>query len=280
MILWRPNRVRAVPFYSDASHNDPERVILASGENMACFFMPLVAIAEYLHLSRIATATGFQRTIVPRSLQWFLRPSTSLRDVIICNFIVTISTTAFFFVTANVPSKRPLTPPHQFAASGLIFAYSIQSTLKAILATTFKNYNYSGLSQTSHHLTDKNGAKRASTICSVIGHTWEQHHMLIRITLTYSLWFSLVATWICYAGRVLAKKLALSNAQDIRSFFATSMAVVVYGATMSCVVLMVIMSVDMRNESIVIRSSLGQAHFPEDLPSCSPENATRARDEA
>lgn len=258
VLLWRPNRVRYFPFYSDASHNDPERVLLAVGENLACFFMPLVAIAEHLHQLRCLETSTSSRPIAPKGLRWVLRFGLSTLTVVRLNFFATLFTTVFFFVTANVPSKRPFTPPHQLAASGLIFTYSIQSILKAILAATFQNYHCGG--EAKHDGAEPENGKAPLFDGQVHSNTpgwlmfWERHHMKLRLGLAIVLWSSLVGTWLCFIGRKLAVMFQLENAAYLRQMLSSSMAVVVYGATTACVILMGVMAVDMRGDSIVLSS--------------------------
>lgn len=247
VLLWRPNRVRQIPFYSDSSHHDPERVLLACGENLACFFMPLVALLEYMHQSRLLAETNSVRPSPPRQLRWMLRSGATTSGVIQLNFLFTLMTTAFFFVTANVPSKRPFTPPHQLAASGLILTYSLQSVLKAVLANTFDNYRCDGASGPDEIC-------KASGILSATLRLWERHHMKLRMCLVYVLWLSLLGTWLTFVGRKIVSWLALSNATAKREFLSSSMAVIVYAATTACVILMVIMAIDMRADRVILYS--------------------------
>lgn len=282
VLMWRPDRPRLTPFYSDATHNDPERVILALGENMACFFMPLVAVVEYMHHLRLCAAAP-SRLSLPRWLRYFpgkLMPTTD--TVVKVNFAVTLLTTVFFFITANVPSRRPFTFPHQMAASGLILAYSIQSSLKAMLAETFNNYqtdeDFFDSANTSAsvplYASDLDSVKaRAPTQkrCSRLMRTWHMHHMKLRMLLAGTLWFSLVSTWFFYAARVLAKN-RLSNATEIRRNLATCMAVVVYAATISCVVLMAVMAIDMRSDRVVIFSAHSHSQLTSSAATKSVDN--------
>jgi hypothetical protein len=241
--LWRPDRVRHIPFYSDASHNDPERILLGIGENMACFFMPLVATAEFLHQSRVCAELSCPKPQPPRLLRWMVRCGMKTTDLVRWNFIVTLATTIFFFVTANVPSKRPWTPPHQFSASALILTYALQATLKAILAGTFNNYQ--AWPESSPR--SRNGAARRA---------WEQWHMLLRLLLAGTLWFALVATWLCYMGRLHAVRMSwILDAARLRRTLSTAMAIIVHFATTACVLLMVVMAVDMRADRLVLASS-------------------------
>lgn len=237
MILWRPNRHRYVPFYSDSSHLDPERVLLACGENMACFFMPIVAVVEYLHQTRLLFETAAVRPNPPRTLRWLARPRVTTRHIILLNFASTFVTTAAFFVTANLPSKRPFTPPHQLAASGLILFYAMQSVFKAILASTFDNY-----------------APALQVNRSPAEMWWEKHHMTLRLTLVVLLWLSLIGTWLTFIGRKVVVFFNMSDPTAKRAFLAMSMALIVYVATASCVTLMLVMAVDMRGDYVTLSS--------------------------
>jgi hypothetical protein len=247
VILWRPDRPRHIPFYSDATHNDPERVLLGCGENLACFFMPIVALVEYLHQVRMLMTTAAVRPAPPRGLRWLVRPGITTSMVIHLNFFFTLATTLFFFVTANVPSKRPFTPPHQFAASALIVTYAVQSTLKAILASTFSNYRPERGGPTA--------PKSVPVHASAWVRQWDRHHMKLRMALVCALWWSLLGTWLTFVARKAVLVLDLSHPSEKRAALAASMAVVVYGATAACVVLMVVMAVDMRADRIVLASS-------------------------
>lgn len=237
MILWRPDRPRYVPFYSDASHKDPERVLLACGENVACFFMPLVALFEYLQQTRVLAETAALRPNPPPSLRWLAHPRLTTRHFILLNFAATSANTVAFFITANLPSKRPFTPYHQLAASGLIFFYAVQSVCKAILASTFNNYT-SGLQGNR----------------SQLEMWWERHHMKLRMTLVYVLWLSLVGTWMTFAGRKVVVLFDMEHPSAKRAFLAMCMAIVVYFATTACVTLMFVIAIDMRHDCLTVTS--------------------------
>lgn len=243
VILWRPERSRVIPFYSDATHNEPERVILALGENLACFLMPLVALAEHLQQARLATL--FPRAALPRCLLCALpAPLAASRVLARMNLIVTLSTTLFFFITANVPSKFPYTKPHQFAASGLIFCYALQASLKAILARAFCNYDPAAVraAEGDGEGFDWEGRK---------GGWWERHHMKVRACIAGALWMSLFFTWVCFVGRVTTRE--WGEAYDgFRDALSVGMAVIVHVATTSCLVLMAVMTVDLREEWVVV----------------------------
>lgn len=240
VVLWRPQRTRALPFYSDASHNDPERIILSSGENLACMLMPLVAIIEYLHHSRLLTFPH-------RQLHFRFLPSVSSSNLVRLNFFVTACTTIFFFITANVPSRFPATRLHQFAASALILFYALQATCKAILAYVFSNYRR----------VDTDPEKGDTTLQSTPRHFskiklfWDRHHMKLRVLLASALWSVLIGTWICFTGRVITQGWG-SGYQALRNGFSVCMAAMVHVATLSCVALMGIMAVDMRDERLVL----------------------------
>lgn len=261
VLLWRPDRARVVPFYSDSSHNDPERVLLACGENMACFFMPLVALLEYLHQSRLLAAAPSAPPAPPPRLRWLARAGLGTGTLVRLNFATTLATTACFFVTANVPSKRPFTPPHQLAASGLILLYAVQSVLKAVLAATFDNYRGDGAAAP-----DAAGGKAAAGGAARWLRAWDRHHMRLRMLLVYVLWLSLAGTWLTFAGRKLVALLELSDAQGKRAFLATSMAVIVYCATAACVVLMAVMAVDMRGDRVFLHSAGAENRESQSIP--------------
>jgi hypothetical protein len=241
VLLWRPDRARKIPFYSDSSHNDPERVLLACGENLACFFMPLVALLEYLHQSRMLAATAAVSPNPPRKLRWLLRSGLSTAAVIQLNFAFTLVTTIFFFVTANIPSKWPFTLTHQFAASGLIVTYSVQSVLKAVLANTFNNY--------------EDNANASTLKTSAVKRIWERYHMRVRLSLVYVLWVSLLGTWLTFAGGKLVTWFSMSDGAAKRAMMSASMAFILYAATTACVVLMVVMAIDMRADRVILFSS-------------------------
>lgn len=271
VVIWRPKRTRYIPFYSDASHNDPERIILAIGENIACFFMPLVALAEFLQQSRLAVSHTY-----PALGSWVHRffPSNRIpttRRIVVANFVFTSATTLFFFVTANVPSKYPYTPPHQFAASALIFMYAMQATLKAILANTFANYDESTVVAFDLQAEDSISLYDASTMVEEQDENpqytkpehrkkrlwegwWDRHHNKLRLLLVISLWGALVTTWVCYMGRVITKRWG-GEWEAFRRMLAVIMAAVVHVATASCVTLMAIMAIDMRHQVVLLAAS-------------------------
>jgi hypothetical protein len=241
--MWRPDRARHVPFYSDATHNDPERVILGIGENLACFLTPLVATVEFLHQSRVCETLTPPRPLAPKALRCILGCGVKTMDIVRLNGFVTACTSVFFFVTANVPSSWPFTPPHQIAASALIFMYAVQSTLKAILAATFNNYPTPGVGGVN------------PTKNSAILRAWERYHMMVRLTLSGMLWFALVSTWVCVMGRAHAHRFqSFLNVDAFQATLSTLMAVIVHIATVSCVTLMAVMAVDMRDDRIVLLS--------------------------
>lgn len=268
VVQWHPKRTQYIPFYSDATHNDPERIILAIGENLACFFMPLVALAEFLHHSCLAIshtrpALG---TRLFRILPINRVPTT--RHLVLTNFAFTSATAICFFVTANVPSKYPYTFLHQCAASSLIFMYAVQAVLKTILANTFSNYDkcvaatYPGASETlplynKSTAMDIQHEKNIEYINRMQkkGWRWEgiwnRHHLKLRILLASNLWGALVVTWICYIGRVITNKWG-SEWDTFRRTLAIIMAVVVHLATASCITLMATMAIDMRHQFIVL----------------------------
>lgn len=272
VVAWRPNRSRVIPFYSDASHSDPERVVLAVGENMACFFMPIVALAEYLQQSRLALehprpfAPRLFPCLLPLPAHWL-----STRAIVHANAIATASTTVFFFITANVPSKHPFTKPHQFAASALIFVYALQATLKALLAQTFSNYkldvahdneigarrqDFPGASEDESTGYGDSKTRESGVGKHKIGSFgwWNRHHLKVRLLIAGVLWLSLITTWICFMGRVLLRRTEAEYewARDVREGLSLTMAVIVHAATGSCVVLMAIMAVDMRHERVIL----------------------------
>lgn len=262
VVLWRPGRKRWLPFYSDATHNDPERIVLAWGENCACFFMPLVALVEFMHQSRLS-ANAPTRPAVPRPLRYFVPARATTYHIVIVNFLFTAVTTLFFFTTANVPSKHPYTSPHQLAASALIFVYAVQATLKAILAETFNNYETSLPSL--ELASDTNSAKMMSGNGGVtFGKSfqwrqfWARHHMKMRLGLAFALWMSLLLTWLCYVGRVTTRTWGVAFA-GFRAALAMCMAGVVHVATVSCVTLMGVMVIDMQNERVVLTSRCDDA---------------------
>lgn len=111
--LLRPDR-RAVPFYSDASHRDPERVILALFENLACLLLPAVGLGERAQHIRLL---GQPLPLIAR-----------------INSVATAATAACFYITANTPTLQPWIALHQFAASGLLVGYSIQAVCKLRIA--------------------------------------------------------------------------------------------------------------------------------------------------
>lgn len=243
VILWRPKRARLFPFYSDATHNDPERIILAFGENIACFFLPLVSLAEYLQQSRLASLhptpalTAWMRRVTPG-----LRYTT--RDVAYANFLSSWFTTVFFFVTANLPSKGLWIPPHQFAASMLILMYAVQGSLRAILAETFGNYELAmGKGDVEEGQVGKGDGVR--------GGWWSRHHLKIRILVAGYLWGSLVLTWVCYVGRLVTRKWG-GGWQAFRYVLVVMMTLNVYVTTMGCVGLMGMSAVDLRHEVVVL----------------------------
>lgn len=259
-MLWRPKRSRLIPFYSDASHNDPERIIVSWGENMACFFMPLVALVEYMQQSRLADSVG--RPIAPPMLRCLVPARVSTHNVVLLNFVFTAATTMFFFTTANVPSKFPYTTVHQFAASALIFTYAVQATLKAILAHTFGNYDAnSAVFQADDEEGDEDRIEKSisSSELRVWRHGnqwlqwWDRHHMKVRLMITGALWMTLIVTWVCYVGRVTVKPWG-SAYHPLRRNLSLMMAIVVHIATVSCVLLMVVMGIDMRGDRIVLGS--------------------------
>lgn len=242
MVLWRPDRARYVPFYSDSSHSDPERVLLACGENVACFFMPLVALFEYLHQTRVLAETAAVRPSPPPTLRWLARPRVTTRHLILINLAASSANTVAFFITANLPSKRPFTPYHQLAASGLILFYAVQSICKAILASTFNNYG---------------GGVQGNR--SQLEMWWERHHMKLRLTVVYVLWLSLVGTWMTFAGRKVVVLFDMEHPSTKRAFLATSMAIIVYFATAACVTLMFVIAIDMRQDCLTLTSrSVGE----------------------
>lgn len=265
VVLWRPKRTRFIPFYSDATHNDPERIILAVGENLACFFMPLVALIEYVQQARLALL--YPRLSAPRLLLCFFPIHVlSTRAVVLANFVVTSATTLFFFVTANVPSRHPYTQPHQFAASALILVYALQATFKAVLAHTFLNYDPStevrtkadlllhntegDLSEDDTSLVESQAPRKSmGQGTSDLAAWWDRQHMKLRLLLAASLWLSLLATWLCYMGRVVTRNWGLQY-EPVRRQLSVAMAVIVHIATGSCVTLMCVMAVDLRNERI------------------------------
>lgn len=264
--LWRPSRSRALPFYSDATHHDPERIVLCVGENLACFLMPLVACAEYLQQMRLAGGAprSALQTRLGGAAAW---PSTEA--VVRCNFAVTAATTLFFFVTANVPSKFPYTAPHQFAASALILMYAVQATCKAVLGATFSNYEAgageaagagdeeAGKEKEAGGEAAEKGGGKASAAAGWVGRRrgwvrafWGRHHLKVRVMLAAVLWLSLVATWGCYMGRVVTR--GRSGWEGFRRGLSVGMAVIVHAATGSCVALMAVSAVDLRGERVVV----------------------------
>lgn len=250
VILWRPNRARPFPFYSDATHHDPERIILAIGENLACFFLPLVALAEYLQQSRLATvhptaALGkWARRVWPG---W----RCMTRDVAVANFVCSWLTTVFFFMTANLPSTGLWIPPHQFAASMLILMYAVQGSLRAVLAVTFGNYEVGiggrgdveeGGVGTEKGVVKEGGGK---------GGWWRRHHVKVRVVVAGYLWWSLVLTWVCYVGRLVTRKWG-AGWQGFRYVLVVMMTLNVYVTTVGCVGLMGMSAVDLRHEVVVL----------------------------
>lgn len=252
VILWRPNRKRFIPFYSDASHNDPERIILACGENLACIFMPIVAICEYLHHTRLLDNLSISTLPILSSIRC-IKPSPKF--LIRTNVLFTSTTSIFFFLTSNVPSKYPATKIHQFAASSLILFYAIQATLKAILSVLFNNYKRE---QTEEDPLDEIGkVEKKMPYKHILGRLetwWHKHHLKIRISIAVMLWIALIGTWICFSGRVIVLKWRIAGHQIIRQQLSTLMAVLVHLATMSCLILMSITAIDMRAEKLVLQT--------------------------
>lgn len=243
VILWRPNRTRKLPFYSDATHNDPERILLACGENLACMCTPLVAIAEYLHHTRLLNVSN-QISVCHIPI---LRLRVRTRVLVMCNFVVTLFTTCFFFVTANVPSKHPATFVHQTAASALILFYALQATCKLLLAHAFKNYTSHMQDAEKVHMDTSCDIETTSFKCRRAS-WWDTHHLKLRLLIALALWTALLGTWVCYMGRVLLKH---AGREAIRRTLSQIMAGLVHVATFSCLVLMAITSIDLRGELFV-----------------------------
>lgn len=198
--------------------------------------------------------------------------------------MITAATSLFFFVTANVPSKFPYTPPHQFAASALILMYALQATLKAILAKTFCNYESVGTGVVDVEAAEEGGKVYSDSVGSdkdgeevamleagarkpapppppsssqssggnLLASLWTRHHMKLRVLLATILWLSLVLTWVCFVGRVASKRRA--GWEAFRQGLSVVMAVIVHAATGSCVALMGVMAVDMRGERVTLES--------------------------
>lgn len=252
VILWRPNRKRFIPFYSDSSHNDPERIILACGENLACMFMPVVAICEYLHHTRLSNNLSISSLSILSSIRC-IKPSPKF--LIRANVLFTSTTSIFFFLTSNVPSKYPATKVHQFAASSLILFYAIQATLKAILSVLFNNYKREQTDEDPFDEIEKVDKKMPSKqIRGRLETWWHKHHLKVRISIAVILWIALIGTWICFSGRVLALKWRIPSYQIIRQRLSTLMAVLVHLATMSCLILMSITAIDMRAEKLILQT--------------------------
>lgn len=244
--LWRPNRSRHLPFYSDATHNDPERIILACGENLACMLMPIVAIVEYLHQSRLlAGAPKHAR------LSCFPCRLVSTRVFVKANFVVTLLTSIFFFITANVPSIYPSTRIHQFAASSLILFYALQATFKAVLASAFSNYRVRAADVEHASHADEEGLLPKAVSAAGPSSIWDRHHMIVRVGLAVALWGVLLGTWVCFMGIMVARTWGTEYAAWPK-YMTYGMAIMVYVATGSCVMLMVVMGVDMRGQSFVV----------------------------
>lgn len=126
VVALRPQRARTLPFYSDASHADPERTLLALGENLACLLLPLVIAFERAQHARLLRD-------VPDGRGWG-----SCANFARANFAAALGVLACFFITANVPTIRPWIPLHQLAASGLMVGYAVQATCRARLAGPFR----------------------------------------------------------------------------------------------------------------------------------------------
>lgn len=110
---------RNVPFYSDASQRDPERVFLAVFENLACALLPIVAAGERAqHIRLLGTPLPFAARV---------------------NTVAVAFTALCFFITANVPTLLPWTPLHQLAASGLLVGYSVQAVCKMQIANATRS---------------------------------------------------------------------------------------------------------------------------------------------
>lgn len=114
LYLRAKTRRRPVPFYSDATHNDPERTLLALAENLGLALLPLVALSERAQHERLMGAP--------------------LPIVAQLNSLTTFLAFIAFWGTANTPTVKPYITTHQLAASSLMVLYAIQATCKARIA--------------------------------------------------------------------------------------------------------------------------------------------------
>ena len=254
LALQAPNRSRFFPFYSDASHKDPSRVILCLLENLACFFTPLTATLEYLHHGSLArklyhpalTRLKHQQVLENHFQKQASAPThpLTLSSVIRLYYMCGLTIVAARFITANVPSWPLLfSPVHQVAASSLLFLFATLSTLKVHLADIFDNYKTTS---------------RDPSCTSWLSTCWSRIHRPVRRAIAGALWILLLATFSAHFGR---KLLPSRNPQYTRTreLLLRIIALVIYAATLLCIVFMIIVAIDMRNAKVIIQ--LESDHF-------------------
>ena len=107
---------RPLPFYSDATHHEPERTLLALAENLGLALLPLVGLSERAQHERLLGSP------LPRVAQ--------------VNSMATLLAFVCFWGTANTPTVAPYISAHQLAASSLMACYAVQASCKARIART------------------------------------------------------------------------------------------------------------------------------------------------
>ncbi|PXF41685.1 hypothetical protein BWQ96_08606 [Gracilariopsis chorda] len=194
----RPNRKRFIPFYSDASHNEPERSVLSLGENAALVFGTLTQTAEYEWLRALAKRSGNENMrVFVKMYGW-------------CGAVAMTC----WFVTANVPTVRPVIEVHQLGASLLMVALAGQGSLKWWMVGRLHGAFGTG------------------------GRGWIRWQRTVRAGVAGVLWMAVFGTWICFVGR---RRFGIMALVKVMTAF-------VYAGTVAAISLMVLTAVDVKGQ--------------------------------
>lgn len=163
VMVLRPGRKRRLPFYSDATHGEPERSVLSVGENVGWVLGAATQMTEHLWLRAVGRKRAAGATVrrAVRVYGW-------------CG----AAAMGAWVVTANVPTVAPVIWVHQLAASVLMVALAAQGSVKWWLA---------GRGRLGAALGGGGG-----------GGWWERCARTVRAAVAAALWVAVVGCWVCY----------------------------------------------------------------------------------
>ncbi|CAN8063806.1 unnamed protein product [Agarophyton chilense] len=230
LVSAHPSRRHLVPFYSDATQRDPERVFLALGENVSLVFALLSLLCEHAVHTRCAQAC---------------EANASTRALVRAHVGVGACALLMWLLTANLPTVRPFISAHQMTASLLMTSLAVQATLKARLARMLHNFEYNEQHNHDDDDDDDDDDYDNKNHKSRWQRAWHRYHTHARDAIAGVLWMGVFGTFLLFGVR----HSTLVNV-SVRRRALLVMTAVVHATTVAAVALMLTAALDLRRHHV------------------------------